>query len=155
FLIHADFVTEASRQDIDTTSQRNLDLLNGIADTFIVAIEHFVNDSQLKYSCLKYFPEFKDSFPWGSFWSAMIEKINEKLQSKAFLLGENDSRRRISESRICEDNFLSKGVPLLADISPECYLSSGYDREDLQKLGYIGLRSITVNEVIARAKTKR
>lgn len=35
FLIHTDFDTSASRQDIVTTSRRNIDLLDGITDTFI------------------------------------------------------------------------------------------------------------------------
>lgn len=47
FLIHSDFDTSANRQDVSTTSRRNLCLLPHITSAFLDAVLQFCEDPEL------------------------------------------------------------------------------------------------------------
>ncbi|KAK7947853.1 uncharacterized protein PG986_008739 [Apiospora aurea] len=57
FLIQADFVTDAARQDIVRDSLRNLSLLDGVADAFIEAVLQFCRHDILRYQWMRYLPD--------------------------------------------------------------------------------------------------
>ncbi|KAM0261042.1 hypothetical protein ACHAQJ_002481 [Trichoderma viride] len=59
FLINSDFVTQANRQDIVTTSDRNIGIRRGIADAFILAISEFCNHPKLQYTWMRFLPDRK------------------------------------------------------------------------------------------------
>ncbi|KAL1902459.1 hypothetical protein Sste5346_001440 [Sporothrix stenoceras] len=82
FLIHADFVTQANREDIVTTSERNQGLADGIADAFIKAVLWFRDHQELQYTWMRYLPHDQE-YPWGSFWQGVISNIRDRLAHPA------------------------------------------------------------------------
>jgi hypothetical protein len=89
FLIHSDFVTQANRQDIVTTSARNLALVEHIAAAFANAVEELCQDQSLQLEWMKYLPQ-EDEFPWDSYWKAVIAQMKEKIAVKRRRLAEKD-----------------------------------------------------------------
>ncbi|KAH9904954.1 histidine kinase-like ATPase [Xylariomycetidae sp. FL2044] len=124
FLIQADFVTEASRQDVVTTSERNFGLISSIADAFCRAVEELCNHPTLQYTWMRYLPQEGD-YPWDPFWGSLCSQINHKISQTPVL-------RPRSERGLCRTSQLkmlpaiatdASGDPLFDDIRPEAYLS--------------------------------
>jgi hypothetical protein len=84
FLIHADFVTQANREDIVTDSPRNRGLANGIAEAFIKAVLQFCTGGTAQYTWMRYLPR-KRSYHWDPFWGALVERIEELLGHERIL----------------------------------------------------------------------
>jgi hypothetical protein len=63
FLIQADFVTLANRQDIVMTSRRNQGLIEAIADAFIAGVLQLCQHQTLEYQWMRYQP-LENSYPW-------------------------------------------------------------------------------------------
>ncbi|KAL2132352.1 hypothetical protein VTI74DRAFT_3923 [Chaetomium olivicolor] len=82
FLVHSDFDTTASRQDINTTSKRNIDLLKGIAAAFVQAVLQFCEHGTLCYSWPQFLPGPDDT---GVFWSKVTEMIKTLLDATPVL----------------------------------------------------------------------
>ncbi|KAK2934816.1 Histidine kinase/HSP90-like ATPase superfamily [Fusarium oxysporum f. sp. vasinfectum] len=132
FLIHTDFVTEASRQGIVTTSLRNRGLLNGIADCFIKAIEEFCQHPTLQYQWMRWLPQ-RNSYPWDSFWSGLLDRINRAYRKSKFF------------ARSALENWTTY-------TSCEIYLAKEYTRDDLKLLETYGLESMSPSDAITRVE---
>jgi hypothetical protein len=153
-LIQADFVTEANRQDIVTTSARNQGLANGIAEAFIKAVLQFCKHDMLQYQWMRYLPQ-ENGYPWDSFWWSLIRKIGDRLKCTPVLRPANPGPLRLlaASKRHVGMTLDRHGKPLFTDIIPEIYLSLEYRDQDLDLLEKHGLARITLEEVIARAKS--
>jgi hypothetical protein len=155
FLIQADFVTDASRQDIVIDSRRNLDLLDGIADTFNKAILQFVEHEQssLRYQWMRYLPD-KKAPNVGSLWVFLIEKIASRLSGTPVLYGRKGVRRhRIAT--LCRPTPLvldEHGELLLDDGDPGQVISKSYAESDVDILVNYGLKRVTHRETVAWLK---
>ncbi|KAF4340028.1 hypothetical protein FBEOM_6067 [Fusarium beomiforme] len=150
FLIHTDFVTEASRQGIVVTSQRNLSLLNGIADCFITAIQEFCQHPTLQYQWMRWLPQ-RNSYPWDDFWSGLLEKIEGRIREvkvlRTLVTGKLDYIHRL---RQLQPWLLDKnGDPLLADLDEEMYLAKEYTCEDLKLLKPYGLHEMPPSDAVS------
>ncbi|ENH67493.1 hypothetical protein FOC1_g10010770 [Fusarium oxysporum f. sp. cubense race 1] len=153
FLIHTDFVTEASRQGIVTTSLRNRGLLNGIADCFIKAIEEFCQHPTLQYQWMRWLPQ-RNSYPWDSFWSGLLDRIESRIQEVKILrtlgTGKLDYIHKLCRLQpwLRDKN----GDPLFTDLDEEIYLAKEYTRDDLKLLETYGLESMSPSDAITRVE---
>ncbi|GKU04976.1 hypothetical protein FLAG1_07771 [Fusarium langsethiae] len=151
FLIHTDFVTEASRQGIVVSSRRNRALLKGIADCLVKAIKEFCHHPTLQYLWMRWLPQ-RDTYPWDDFWSSLLDRIDERIHDTKVLraLGSGQlgyiHQLRHLQSWLRDTN----GDPLFADIDHEIYLAKEYTKDDLDLLEPYGLKGASPMEVILR-----
>ncbi|KAL7624644.1 hypothetical protein AAE478_006214 [Parahypoxylon ruwenzoriense] len=149
FLIQADFVTDASRQDVVQESLRNTHLLDGVADAFLKAILQFCEHYTLRFQWMRYLPDNK-SPNWGKMWLSLVNMIADRLVRTPVLYG----RKRFHRRLICDlfrlrDNVLDEdGCPLFDDEDPEQIISQRYDNSDLNFLSDYGLCYADYREII-------
>ncbi|PIG82100.1 hypothetical protein AARAC_000013 [Aspergillus arachidicola] len=129
FLIQSDFDTSANRQDISTTSRRNLCLLPHIASAFVKAVSEFCEDPELCYIWPSFLPSLDDDM--GSFWSPLARSIWDLIAVTPL---------RVLESIVIlpEDFMDSDGNPLLDDSSLDPFISTAYPaalEETLEEYG--------------------
>ncbi|UZP36460.1 hypothetical protein NXS19_004276 [Fusarium pseudograminearum] len=151
FLVHTDFVTEASRQGIVVSSLRNRALLKGIADCLIKAIEEFCHHPTLQYQWMRWLPQ-RDSHPWDSFWSSLLDRIKERIHQVKVLrtLGSRQLGYMYQLRNLQSWLRDEKGDPLFSDINNEIYLAKEYTKDDLDLLKPYGLQGASPMEVILR-----
>ncbi|KAM0492979.1 hypothetical protein ACHAP8_009508 [Fusarium lateritium] len=151
FLIHTDFVTEASRQGIVVSSLRNRALLQGIADCLVKAIEEFCRHPTLQYQWMRWLPQ-RDSYPWGSFWSSLLDRIKERIHQVKVLrtLGSGRLGSMFRLRNLYPWLRDEKGDPLFKDIDEEIYLAKEYAKDDLALLEPYGLQGASAEEIILR-----
>ncbi|KAM3070465.1 hypothetical protein ACMFMG_010288 [Clarireedia jacksonii] len=118
FLIQADFILQASREEIMFDSTWNRAILEHIADTFCSAILNFCERkrSRLRLQWVKYLPVGRAvrSHP---FWKSLSSEIIQQLSTKAILLLYDTSELRTPETlRILPSAYLDKsGSPLFIE----------------------------------------
>ncbi|KAK1624073.1 hypothetical protein BDP81DRAFT_502426 [Colletotrichum phormii] len=120
FLIQADFVTDASRQDIVKDSLRNANLLNAIAEAFVAAALGICEHGPLR----------------------LVTKIEKTLQkAPAFYDHKGSGGRLLSELvRVTPDTVDENEQPLLDDGEPAEIISRRYEDADLAVLESYGLQ---------------
>ncbi|KAI1009088.1 hypothetical protein LB504_003135 [Fusarium proliferatum] len=153
FLIHTDFVTEASRQGIVTGSLRNISLLNGISDCFIKAIEEFCQHPVLQYQWMRWLPQ-RNSYPWDSFWSGLLDRIEARIREVKVLRTLGTGRLDYIHKLCLLQPWLrdKSGDPLFTDLDEEIYLAKEYTRDDLKLLEPYGLESMSPSDAITRVE---
>ncbi|KXX74826.1 Autophagy-related protein 9 [Madurella mycetomatis] len=143
FLIHTDFDTNASREDIIPMSRRNIDLLNGIAAAFVQAALQFCKHDDLCYTWPEFLPPSEDYM--GPFWSGLAPRIEKLLRETPVLR----SRRRKDLRKVQDVIILpgwahdEDGEPLLDDNDTDCFLSRRYMPRSYAPLRGYGLRRLT------------
>ncbi|KAL3459177.1 hypothetical protein BJX64DRAFT_265188 [Aspergillus heterothallicus] len=151
FLTQADFVTDASRQDIVRSSARNMKLLPAIAEAFIQAAEELCADTDMAYLWMRYLPDIK----WGSedkLWRDLPGFIHRKLQETRTMWTRSPCRIRcIPDVRVVPSTMCdADSRPLLPDLNPAQYLSSNYDMKDLSFLKSYGLQLMKSSDFLDR-----
>lgn len=148
FLIQADFVTDAGRQDVVQDSLRNNGLLDGVADAFLKAILQFCEHDTLRFQWMRYLPE-KDSPGWNKLWLSLINIIADKITRTPVLYGRSMSHRRLIHDLfyITDEVLDENGCPLFYD-DPEQIISQEYEDEDINSLLEYGLCAATFTEII-------
>ena len=149
FLIQADFVTQANREDV-VHSKRNKAVLKGVAQAFADAVVMFCKRPSLKYQWMRYLPE--DSVT-DEFWRTLSTMVDEKLEQTPLLepwsgngLYKPSDLEMLSEIFIAED-----GSPLLPDlVDAEIYLSPKYKDADFQILRRLGTKALRCSSFIDR-----
>lgn len=97
FIIQADFVTDASRQDIVKDSLRNIALLDGVADAFARAALQFCEHDTLRLQWMRYLPDKNDK-NWGSIWLSLVNKLANRLsQTPVLYCHKKFDRHRIGD----------------------------------------------------------
>ncbi|KAI1773105.1 hypothetical protein F4818DRAFT_443468 [Hypoxylon cercidicola] len=155
FLIHSDFVTQANREDIVTTSSRNIQLLDVIADSFVVGMRQLCQHPSLKYQWMRYLPKLV-YYPWDPFWRRLVDKIKERISNEEILILRNSPTIvRISRAkRITRDHCDNHNTPLFDDLpgSQACYISPVYQFNDLAILQEYGLGWLDHADFLLRVK---
>ena len=148
FLIQADFITQANREDV-VHSPRNQALLEGSAKTFAQAVGMFCAHPNLRYKWMRYLPDanISDEF-WGTFWPLVRKNLETALVVEAWNghgLYRPSQLRRPSESFVAED-----GSPLLSSTHSEDmgFLSQKYTKEDAQILQHLGTEDFRVQDFV-------
>jgi hypothetical protein len=151
FLIHTDFVTEASRQGIVVSSLRNRALLGGIAECLIKAIEEFCHHPTLQYQWMRWLPQH-NTYPWDSFWSTLLELIEDRMdEAKVLRTLRSGQLGYIHRLRHLQPWLRDKtGDPLFEDLDEEIYLAKEYTHSDLELLEPYGLEGASYMEIISR-----
>ncbi|KAF4449063.1 hypothetical protein F53441_7607 [Fusarium austroafricanum] len=149
FLIQSDFVINAIREGVVLTAQRNIDLLEGICDTFVQAVTKFCDHPTLQYTWMRYLPDKKNTY--GNFWSELVGRIESKIRSLPLIRPDSGGCLRI----ITE---LGQPLPqyldgqdnlLLRDLKPEVRLSRHYTAQDVTVLQEYGLGGFLVDHFIS------
>lgn len=140
FIIQADFVTDASRQDIVRDSLRNNALLDGVADAFARAVLQFCEYDVLRLRWMRYLPDRNDK-NWGSLWLSLVNKIADRLSKVPVLYcHKRFDRHLIGELfRLTAYDVDADGEPLFDDGDPEIIVSQHYASFDLKLLEDYGL----------------
>lgn len=153
FIVHTDFVTQANRQDIVSSSTRNEKLMDGIADAFIEAAIDFSKHPKLRYLWLKYLPQSRDSI-WETnpIWKKyFFASLKENLKQQKIFYGRWKEPERILEVRRLKNDMLdSSGRPLVRDFSDPIYISPQYSAKDLDRLAEYGLNYLSTIECIKK-----
>ncbi|KAK3941989.1 hypothetical protein QBC46DRAFT_257257 [Diplogelasinospora grovesii] len=140
FLIQSDFDTSASRQDIVTTSRRNIDLLDGIAAAFIKAVLQFCEHPDLCYTWPSFLPPPDDNS--NAFWSGLNQRT-KRLMSNTPILKSRHRRdlRKIDDVVILASDAKDDDLdPLFDDSVLDPFLSKEYPYVSWNALRQYGLR---------------
>ncbi|RAK90226.1 hypothetical protein BO79DRAFT_262875 [Aspergillus costaricaensis CBS 115574] len=140
FLIHADFYTDASRQDIPLSSTRNTTLLSYVGLVLATAVQEFCQHPTLRYQWMRYLPR-RDELSSGSFSQELSAHIHAHQNMSDVLWTRTHSALHpiIRTRRLPSSMLDSNGDPLLPDLKPEQYLSPKYRPRDLKLLMGYGL----------------
>ncbi|OGM49543.1 hypothetical protein ABOM_001651 [Aspergillus bombycis] len=142
FLIQADFVTDASRQDIVRSSARNAALIPFIAKAFVQALSHLSvsQHPSIRYTWMRFLPQ-STQVSEDSFWGRLVDRIRVCLLEEAMLWTRTHSQiRQIPFMLRTRSRYLDRdGEYLLPDLQDEQYLAPEYKAKDLDLLNYYGL----------------
>lgn len=149
FLIQADFVTQANREDV-VHSQRNQAVLEGVAKVFADAVIMFCKRPSLRYRWMRYLP--KGSIA-DEFWKKLWTLVRSNLEQTPFLepwsgtgLYKPSDLQKLSEDFVAKD-----GSPLLPDLErAEIYLSPEYTEADFQILKRLGTTTLQLSKFVDR-----
>ncbi|KAF5723346.1 hypothetical protein FMUND_1980 [Fusarium mundagurra] len=153
FLIHSDFDTNANRQDIVTTSRRNLDIRGWIAAAFFQAILQFCQHTTLCYSWPMFLPSSDTNS--DAFWSGLNYEIQSLMKKTPIL----KSRNRIDLRLVGDVVILVKGAqdaegrPLFDDPTKDLYLSSKYSKKTVDILKGYGLERLNIQTFLNLLET--
>ncbi|KAF5497161.1 hypothetical protein CGCS363_v008052 [Colletotrichum siamense] len=142
FIIQADFVTNANRQDILKDSLRNLLLLHAVGEAVVTAAVEFQAHDTLRYRWVGFLPD--RSRIWDSFWITLLWEIDVRLALKpVFYDHKSFVPRKVNDLvrllPVCADEH---GNPLFDDGNPAQVISRQYSRADLRLLEGYGLRKV-------------
>ena len=149
FLIQADFITQANREDV-VHCKRNQAILEKVAEVFADAVLYFCSHPSLKYQWMRYLPEesIADTF-WKGLWPLIREKLKqtpllEPLSGKG--LRKPSDLRQVPETYVNEN-----GSPLLPDLEgAEIYLSPKYTQADYRILRRLRTTKVTTSIFLDR-----
>ncbi|KAK2034152.1 hypothetical protein LX32DRAFT_722382 [Colletotrichum zoysiae] len=151
FLIQADFVTNANRQDIVKDSVRNVGLRDGVGKAFITAVTQFLAHESLRYQWVQFLPD-KQIGSWDKFWLGLIEEIGTLLKSAPVLFdhkGSPNTRTVLELVRLgfgCADEY---GDSLFDDGTPGEIISRQYGPIGERILADYGMRMVTFNQLVS------
>ncbi|KAL9617651.1 MAG: hypothetical protein Q9160_007568 [Pyrenula sp. 1 TL-2023] len=146
FLIQADFVLAANREAIPDTDW-NRSLRDGVVETFRDAIETFTGTGNaISYSWMEYLPRM----PIAGFWQSLYKGIQNSLSNANILESMQGDYKIPSALRILPSIFEHDESPLFPDNADDIYISNEYDESHLEILRELGLRDITIGEMLIR-----
>lgn len=150
FIIQADFITSASREDVLAHSSWNQTLRRGAIDAFLLAVRRFADHPTLRNCWFRYLPEsIADTF-----FCYIEHKLLTELQTKQILRSTAGTYVRASQlfflpSSFCDDS----GAPLIPETHlprGQLYLSPDYDtHRDGHILHRLGVREMTDDDFLA------
>ncbi|CAH0043331.1 unnamed protein product [Clonostachys solani] len=154
FLVHADFVTQANRQDIVSTSPRNIGLRAAISDAVAKGLASLSTLRSVRYIWMRYLPRH-DSLPQDPFWAALVPEIRKSLGKVPILEPESQetgARYYLASLKCLRPEHLDQqGKPLIPDISmAPLYLTRNYKPEDSKILMEYGLEYLNDEGIIPR-----
>ncbi|RDL38724.1 uncharacterized protein BP5553_03064 [Venustampulla echinocandica] len=152
FIIHSDFVMQASREDI-MENAGNKAILEGVAEAFVDAVLQFYQHPVLQYQWMSYIPN--DDKVLSPFWSDLSTRMKGSLKTTPVLWPRSRSRLRL----ICQLKIVPKqlkdcyGKPLVPDLpeEKEIYLHQDYYTLEpfvLLKLITLGPEAMSVHDCV-------
>ncbi|KAM7185751.1 hypothetical protein V8F20_011688 [Naviculisporaceae sp. PSN 640] len=140
FLIQSDFDTSANRQDVLTTSRRNIALLDAIAAAFVKAVLEFCEHKDLCYTWPDFLPSPDAQYSSG-FWEGLVSKLKACLSETPVLRSRHHTHLRLIRDVhiVGNDTVDANGDPLLDDPEKDVYVSGLYTSRATESLGKYGL----------------
>lgn len=153
FIIQADFITSASREDVLADKPWNESLRGGVVDTFLLAIDRFDGDPVMRNVWFRYLPESISD----SFFCYVEHKLLEEFLRKQILRSSDGTYHRASQLFFLPLSFHDEsGAPLIPEAClplAQRYLSPDYDihpdRQDRPILRRLGVREMTNEDFLA------
>ena len=153
FIIQADFITSASREDVLADKPWNEALRGSIIDTFLLAIDRFEGDPVMRNVWFRYLPESISD----SFFCYVEHGLLEELSRKQILRSADGTYHLASHLFFLPLSFRDhSGAPLIPEAClplAQHYLSPDYDiqpdRQDRQILRRLGVREMTSDDFLA------
>jgi len=143
FLIHSDFDTNASREDILTGTERNTRLRDGVASAFMKAVRQFRTHQDLCYTWPAFLPLAEDRGA-SSFWVELVKSLSLLIPAEPVLRSQHGMFHRkiaqvfIPTSDVLDDN----GEPLFDNHILDPFISEKYPTESVRILKKYGLQAI-------------
>ncbi|KOC14318.1 hypothetical protein AFLA70_555g000420 [Aspergillus flavus AF70] len=153
FLIQADFVTDASRQDIVRSSARNAALIPFIAKAFVQALSELstTQNPSIRYKWMRFLPRITE-MSQDRFWGKLADRIRLLILEEEVLWTRTHSRARLillmRRARACYLD--TDGEYLVPDLQDEQYLASEYTAKDLDLLKDYGLPWMNFSDFLVR-----
>ena len=146
FLLQADFLLIASREDVDASSEWNRALRNSAIDALIEVAKWF-NTGSMKYMWPRYFPGKANV---SGFFEAFKESLLKRIASEKVLESADGQFMAPSSLISCPSKFCDKdGRPLTATAANSCrYLSQKYKSDDHETLTTFGVQDMTGREFV-------
>jgi hypothetical protein len=153
FIIQADFMTSASREDVLADKPWNDTLRKGVVDTFLLAIDRFKDHPVIRNVWFRYLPESISD----SFFCYVEHKLLEELSRKRILRSVDGAYYCASQLFFLPSSFSDESVtPLIPEAylpHTRHYLSPDYDitpdGQDRQTLRRLGVREMTNHDFLA------
>ncbi|KAI9442847.1 hypothetical protein BJY52DRAFT_1317492, partial [Lactarius psammicola] len=151
FIVQADFITSASREDVLADKEWNRALLRSIIDAFLLAVDRFADHRTLRNVWFRYLPESISD----SFFCYVEHKLMTELQHRPILRSSDGTQVRASQLLILPVSFRDdSNAPLIPEAHlPRglCYLSSDYDAHGRDELilRRLGVREMTNDDFLA------
>jgi hypothetical protein len=152
FIIQADFVTSASREDVLADKLWNEALRKSVVDTFLLAIDRFEDHPVIRNVWFRYLPESISD----SFFCYVEHKLLEELVRKQAFRSLDGTYHCASQLFFLPSSFCDEsGAPLIPEAylpRAQHYLSPDYDihpdRQDRQILRRLGVREMTGDDFL-------
>ncbi|KAF5604362.1 hypothetical protein FPCIR_908 [Fusarium pseudocircinatum] len=153
FLVHSDFVTDATTQKLATFSDRNVKIKAAVEEAVVTAVQDLCKKPGTEYKWMRFLPQINRN-GIDPLWLLFDNTLGSKI-SKIPLLrtGRGEFSKAISLKRLSADQLDQYGKPLLPDLVQEMYLSSAYESQDLDILCQHGLAYMPNSEVISRLQS--
>src|SRR6266851_1400085 len=153
FIIQADFITSASREDVLGDKLWNQSLRGSVVDAFLLAVKRFKNDPTIRNVWFRYLPEFISD----NFFCYVEHKVLAELDGERILRSADDTYCRASQLFFLHWPFCDDaGAPLIPEAYlpyARRYLSPDYDirpdRQDRRMLHRLGVRDMTNEDFLA------
>ncbi|KAF5687871.1 hypothetical protein FDENT_5161 [Fusarium denticulatum] len=153
FLVHSDFVTDATTQKLATFSDRNVKIKAAVEEAVVTAVQDLCKKPGTEYKWMRFLPQINRN-SIDPFWLLFDNNLRSKIANIPLLR----SRGRMfgglcniaDLKRLSADELDQHGAPLLPDLEQELYLSSGYEPQDLDILSQYGLTYMRNGEISRR-----
>ncbi|KAG9497442.1 hypothetical protein J7337_010303 [Fusarium musae] len=153
FLIHSDFVADATRQQLVAFSDRNVQIKTAVEDTLVMAVQDLCKKPGTEYKWMRFLRQTNRS-TIDPFWLTFGNTLGFKFSSIPLLrTGRGEFSTAASLKRLSADQLDQYGEPLLPDLLQEMYPSSEYESQDLDILCQYGLAYLPDSEVLSRLQS--
>ncbi|KAF2176286.1 hypothetical protein K469DRAFT_682619 [Zopfia rhizophila CBS 207.26] len=140
FILQADFILTANREDIDSFSAWNATLLDHVPHALLSAINNF-NSTELRYSWLQYLLLNTNI---GDFFQELPARMRDVVSQQPVLESLNGEFKKPSELILIPEELADDNREPLIPSTNECnYLSHKYPSEDMDDLKWLGVQIIS------------
>ncbi|ETI26864.1 hypothetical protein G647_10310 [Cladophialophora carrionii CBS 160.54] len=148
FLINANFILTANRESVPDTDWNNA-LRVGVSRAFVGLVDKIVTSGDpLEFTWMRYLPQK----PMQGFWEWLWADIQAELSYRAspILRSRRDELHSIEHMTTLPDWFIHENEPIVADTDEDIYLSDHYESSDVRILEDLGVRQISVTQILER-----
>jgi hypothetical protein len=146
FLIQADFILTASREDIESTLPWNLRIRDALSEAFLSAMLHF-NEGVLRYTWPCYLASF--SAARTGFFEPVVGATLSQLKERSVFESCAGNMARPSTLAYVPVEFCANGEPLtLCDLTKHRYLSLRYPSWVLEAMTSVGVTKLTPRQFL-------
>jgi len=147
FIIQADFILSASRQDINTSSVWNLYLKDQIADIFSTEVlARFKASEPLTYSYLSFLSDFDRIV--DPFFKDLPTAILEKLSNVESLPVQGGGWKKPRDIRVAPPEFQNLFPPQIAEKLFNYYYLDKRCKKEFEILKLLGVKSLTDEDLV-------
>lgn len=136
-----------------TTSRRNHDLLEHIANAFMQAAREFCDNVRLRFLWPRFLPHAETEEP-STFWKNLIPKINRRLaQEKLFHTQRTSPRKSLSQVVPLPPYFEDRNKRPLFDVDDyNIFLDNNYPQDCVMTLQRLGMPTLTWDQIFGMAE---